>query len=105
MAGVFQRPAARRDLIEHYVFLADNGGETVADRFLTRAQESFTQILEQPLMGSPLASHRPELAGLRKWRVSDFEDILIFYLAHDRGISIIRALRGARGWWQLLGLA
>lgn len=76
MAGVFQRPAARRDLIEHYVFLADNGGETVADRFLTRAQESFTQILEQPLMGSPLASHRPELAGLRKWRVSDFEDIL-----------------------------
>ena len=78
MAEVFQRPAARRDLIEHYVYLAENAGETVADRFLTRAPESFSQLLEQPLMGSPLDSDRPELAGLRKWRVSDFEDILIF---------------------------
>ena len=105
MARVFQRPAARRDLIEHYVYLAEIAGERVADRFLTRAQESFSQILEQPLMGSLVASRRRELAGLRKWRVADFEDVLIFYLPHDRGISIIRVLRGARDWWQLLGLA
>lgn len=105
MAEVFQRPAARRDLIEHYVYLAENAGETVADRFLERAQENFSQILEQPLMGSPVVSRRPELAGLRKWRVSDFEDILIFYLPHDRGISVVRVLRGARDWWHFLGLA
>ncbi len=105
MARVFQRPAARRDLIEHYVYLAENAGERVADRFLEQAQESFSQILEQPLMGSPVASRRRELTGLRKWRVADFEDILIFYLPHDRGISIVRVLRGGRDWWQLLGLA
>ena len=56
-------------------------------------------------MGAPLVSRRPELAGLRKWRVSDFKDVLIFYLPHDRGISIVRVLRGARDWWHLLGLA
>ena len=105
MAGLFQRPAARRELIEHYVYLAENAGAAVADRFLERAQESFSQILEQPLIGSPVVSRRPELAGLRKWRVSDFEDVLIFYLPHDRRISIVRVLRGARDWWRLLGLA
>ena len=55
-------------------------------------------------MGSPVVLRRPELAGLRKWRVAGFEDILIFYIPHDRGISIVRVLRGARDWWQLLGL-
>jgi toxin ParE1/3/4 len=105
VAGVFQRPAARRDLIEHYVYLAENAGAAVADRFLERAQQGFSQILEQPLMGAPLVSRRPELAGLRKWRVSDCKDVLSFYLPHDRGISIVRVLRGARDWWHLLGLA
>jgi toxin ParE1/3/4 len=104
VAEVFQKPASRRDLIENYVYLAEYAGAAVADRFLERAQVSFSQILEQPLMGSPVVSRRPELAGLRKWRVSDFEDVLIFYLPHDRGISIVRVLRGTRDWWHLLGL-
>jgi toxin ParE1/3/4 len=94
VTGVFQRPAARRDLIEHYVYLAENAAETLADRFLTRAQESFSQDPRQPLMSSPVASRRRALAGLRKWRVADFEDILIFWFVCRQNL-----------WVKLLALA
>jgi toxin ParE1/3/4 len=33
MGTVYRRSTARRDLIAHYVYLAENAGEVVADRF------------------------------------------------------------------------
>lgn len=89
MATVFKRPAARRDLVEHYVYLAENAGVDTADRFLTCAEQSFADLLGQPGMGAPLTSNRARLAGVRKWHVKEFDNFLIFYLAHSRGISVI----------------
>jgi toxin ParE1/3/4 len=37
-----------------------------------------------------------ELAGLRKWRMKDFDNVLIFYLAHPNGVSIVHILHAAR---------
>lgn len=105
MSTVFKRPAARRDLVKHYVDLAENAGLSTADRFLKCAEESFANLLAQPQMGAPLNSNRAALAGMRKWRVKDFDSFLIFYLPHSRGISIIRVLHAARAWWELLGIA
>lgn len=104
MAAIFKRPAARRDLVERYVYLAENAGIETAERFLASAEESFAELLFQPRMGIPLDSSRRELAGLRKWQVKKFENTLIFYLPHSRGISIIRVLYAARDWWDLLGI-
>ena len=104
MTTIFKRPAARRDLIEHYVYLAENAGIETADRFLARTEETLAALLAQPRMGAPLDSRHPEVANLRKWRVTDFENVLIFYLPHSRGISVVRVLYGARDWWELLGL-
>jgi toxin ParE1/3/4 len=44
------------------------------------------------------------LSGLRRWPVREFENVLIFYLPRDDGISVVRVLHGARDWWSLLGL-
>jgi toxin ParE1/3/4 len=66
MAKVFKRPAARRDLIEHYVRIATDSGLDTADRFLVRAEESVADLLGQRRMGAPLYSARAGLAGLRK---------------------------------------
>jgi len=104
MAGIVTRPAARRDLVEHYVYLAENAGEEIADRFLANAEASFTGLTEYPEMGAPLSLRRPELAGLRKWQVKDFEKFLIFYLPSSDGVSIIRVLHAAQDWWGLLGI-
>jgi toxin ParE1/3/4 len=105
MRRVYRRPAARRDLIEHYCYLAANAGEAIADRFLSQVEASFDDLLEQPEVGAPLTLRHPELTGLRKWRVKDFDNYLIFYLPHPNGVSMIRILHAARDWWSLLGIA
>ena len=84
MGRVYRRPGARRDLIAHYVCLAENAGDAVADRFLDQVESSFTDLLSQPLMGALLALRNPELAGLRQWRVHGFDHFLIFYLPRGR---------------------
>jgi toxin ParE1/3/4 len=102
---VYKRAAARRDLVQHFVYLAENAGLDTADRFLTNAERCFNELAQQPEMGSPLTFKRAELAGMRKWRVPDFENFLVFYLPRSDGISVVRVLYAARDWWSLLGIA
>jgi len=70
MPKVHQHEAARRDLIEHVLYLAEAAGLATAERFLDKAEAeaSFKQLAEHPKMGSPLTLRPPQLAGLRKWR-------------------------------------
>ena len=103
MPRVFQRAAARRDLVEHFVYLAEHASLDTAERFLAHAEASFNDLAEQPMMGAPLTLKPPELAGVRKWRVKDFDNYLIFYLPRADGVSIVRVLYAARDWWSLLG--
>jgi toxin ParE1/3/4 len=101
---VYKRAAARRDLVQHFVYLVENAGLDTADRFLANAERCFTKLAQQPQMGSPLTLKRPELAGMRKWRVPDFENFLVFYVPRSDGISVVRVLYAALDWWSLLGM-
>jgi len=104
MPTVFQRAAARNDLMEHFVYLAENAGLNVAERFLTNAEASFNDLAEQPKMGAQLKLKNPLLHEMRKWRVRDFDNHLIFYMPRQDGVSIVRVLHGAMDWWRLLGI-
>lgn len=104
MPKVYQRAAARRDLVEHFIYLAENVDPEIAERFLAMAEASFNDLTGQPMIGVPLTLRHPDLAGLRKWRVNDFDNFLIFYLPRPDGVSIVRVLHAARDWWSLLGL-
>ena len=104
MASVHRRAAARRDLIAHAAHLAENVGEGTAERFLDKAEATFEALAAQPTMGAPLTLRRPELAGLRKWRIDGFDNHLIFYLPRPDGVSIVRVLHAARKWESLLGV-
>lgn len=86
MPRVTKREAARRDLIEHFVYLAEEAGPDVAERFLANAEASFN-----------------DLANLRKWRIKGFDNHLVFYEPRPGGVSIVRVLHAARDWWGLLG--
>ena len=103
MPSVAKREAARRDLVEHFVYLAENGGLNVAERFLDRAEASFADLARQPMIGAPLTLKHPDLAGMRKWRIKDFDNYLVFYQPRPNGVSIVRVLHAARDWWSLLG--
>ena len=104
MPKVRQRAAARRDLVEHFVYLAENAGPDTAERFLANVETSFNDLASQPMLGAPLTSQHPALASLRKWRIKDFDNHLIFYLPRPDGVSIVRVLHAARDWWNLLGI-
>jgi toxin ParE1/3/4 len=98
------RAAARRDLVDHYAYLAETAGIATADRFLLAAESSFALLATQKLMGPALATNRPPLRGIRKWAVGGFPYVLVFYKPRRGGISVIRVLHGSRDWWGLLGL-
>lgn len=104
MPRIYQRAAAERDLVEQFVYLAENAGMDVAERFLANAEASFNDLAGLPMMGAPLSLQDPLLAGLRKWAVKDFENHLIFYLPRSDGVSIIRVLHAGSDWWTLLGI-
>ncbi len=105
MSRVYRRAAARRDLVEHYVYLAENAGEDTAERFLTQAEDTFQSLVDQREIGSPLQLRDSRLTGLRKWRIQDFENFLVFYLPKNDGVSIVRVLYAAQDWWNLIGIA
>ncbi len=105
MPTVHKREAAARDLIELFVYLAENAGLDTAERFLVQAEASFTALSRQPRMGAPLTLRHPELANIRKWRVKGFDNHLVFYEPRHDGVSIVRVLHAASDWWGVLGLA
>jgi toxin ParE1/3/4 len=104
MIGVHKRSAAKRDLVAHYIYLAENAGLEVAERFLLQTEKSFAALSRHPKMGVALELRRPELTGIRKWPVKGFENFLIFYRPRPKGVSIVRVLHGSQDWWSLLGL-
>ena len=104
MAQVHKRATAKRDLVHHYVYLAENASLETAERFLLQADASFADLARHPEMGTALAVSRPELTGMRKWQVKGFEKSLIFYLPRPQGVSIVRVLHAAQDWWSLLGI-
>ena len=104
MPAISKREAAKRDLVEHFVYLAENASIDVAERFLSKAEESFNDLAHQPLMGAPLTLKHPDLANIRKWRVKGFDNHLVFYEPRPNGVSIVRVLHAASDWWGLLAI-
>jgi toxin ParE1/3/4 len=102
MPTVYQYAAAKRDLVEQFVYLAEESGLDTAERFLTNAEASFNDLARQPMIGAPLTLRHPDLVGIRKWPITDFENHLIFYLPHPDGVTIVRVLHAARDWWGML---
>ena len=104
MAALEKSNQARADLVAHYVYLYEEAGVSVADRFLDNAETSFALLVEHPQIGAPLTLRAPELAGMRKWKVDGFPNHLIFYMPEPSSVVIVRVLHGAQDWWQILGL-
>ena len=78
--------------------MAENAGLDIADRFLTNTEADFNNLAGQPLIGVLLTLRHPALAGMRKWRIKDFENHLVFYLPNADGVSMVRVLHVARDW-------
>lgn len=60
MPTVYKRAAAKRDLVENYVYLAEHAGIETAERFLSSANESFNDLAPASWNGNMLILARSE---------------------------------------------
>ena len=91
-----KRPAAQRDLLEHFVALGERAGEATALRFLQAAEDTFAELAAMPGMGRTEDFANPRLTGMRRWRVRGFDNYLIFYQPLSQGIEVLRVVYGTR---------
>ena len=96
MARVLKRATARRDLMEHFIFLAENASLNVARRFLQNVNASFEGLAAMPELGAARTFRSPRFATVRMWPVRGFERYLLFYRPIEEGVEILRVLHGAR---------
>jgi toxin ParE1/3/4 len=104
MRRILKREAAKRDLIEQWVWYAENASMSIADSFLKAVETTLGLLSCHPESGRLAPVTRAELDGIRRFPVSDgFERVLLFYFALPDGIDLVRVLHGSRDLERLLG--
>lgn len=90
------RPRARLDLLEQFLYLADQATAEVAARYFAAVDQTCARLAKQPLSGTPYDSGVARLEGMRRVPVSGFTKYLLFYVPRAGGIDVVRVLHGAR---------
>jgi toxin ParE1/3/4 len=96
ISSVNQRPRARLDALEQFVYFGEQAGVDVAERYLDALDKTCALLAQQPQVGRAYDSGISRLTGLRRFRVKGFEHYVIFYLARKGGIDVVRVLHGSR---------
>jgi toxin ParE1/3/4 len=96
------RPKADRDLDDQAYYYATEATPEVGHRFLLAAHDTFALLATRPNMGWQSRLKHPGLEGLRVFRVTGFEKILILYLPLLDGVEILRVVHGSRNLQALL---
>ncbi len=97
MARVLKREAAKRDLIQQWVWYAETANIEVADRFLTAVDSTLEMLASQPESGPRTFTTKTTLHGMRRCPVSNgFEKILLFYFPLHDGVDRVRVVHGSR---------
>ena len=98
------RRAARRDMVRYFGWLETEAGTDTAERFMAAADHTFAKLAPSPQIGLSIESHNVNLAGVRKWRIDGFGNMLVFYSPRANGVLILRVLHSSQDWWTILGL-
>ena len=96
------RPKADQDLDDQAFYYATEGSAEIGHRFLVSAHETFSLLSTQPEMGWNPKLRLRELHGLRLFRVTGFEKILILYRPLENGVEILRVIHGSQNIRRLL---
>jgi toxin ParE1/3/4 len=102
MARVLKREAAKRDLIRHFVYLAETASLEVARRFKEAVRTTFSKLAETRGMGTPGKVRHGRYADVRLWRVGGFERYLIAYRPFKDGVVIERVFHAAQDYRRVL---
>jgi toxin ParE1/3/4 len=90
MARVTKTVQAERDLLEIWVYVAEQSSLEAADRLLRTIDAQCDILADLPGMGR---AREELLSGLRSFPIGKY---LLYYRRTDEGISLLRVLHGAR---------
>ena len=97
-----QRPAARRDFIRHYVYLAGHASLDVAKRFRDAVEHTYNNLARMPGMGVPHKLRSGRHAGVRLWRLRDFNNYWIAYHPRADGVAIERLFHAKQDYTRVM---
>jgi toxin ParE1/3/4 len=95
-------PIVEDELWGIWQFIARDNPEA-ATRVVEAAFETFQALAANPGLGRPRAMGNPRLAGIRSFRVSGFDNYLIFYRPVPAGVQVHHVYHGARDLEALFG--
>ena len=94
--SVTQRPGARLDLLQQFIYFAEQGGLDLAERYYASVDATCALLLKFPRSGVRYPASAGGIPELRRVPVTGFEHLLIFYTHHRGGIDVVRVLHAAR---------
>lgn len=95
-------PIVEDELWSIWRFIARDNPDA-ATRVVEAAYETFGTLAANPELGRPRKFRNPRLLGIRSFRVSGFDNYLIFYRAVNDGIQVLHVYHGARDLESLFG--
>lgn len=96
MSNYHESSKARRDLIRIYNHIADESGESRADKYLKKLEKTMQTLAASPSMGTSRSYAPPGVLAFPK------DDYMIFYRQQGETIEIFRVLHAARDLENLL---
>jgi plasmid stabilization system protein ParE len=94
-------PCVEDELWAIWAFIARDNPDAATD-VIEAAYETFKELADNPNLGRPKKfSHR--LKDIRSWRVSGFDNYLIFYRPVPGGVQVLHVYHGARNIDALFG--
>jgi toxin ParE1/3/4 len=100
---ILRREAAKRDLINHFVYIGEHHSLDRARRFREAVESSFHLLAENPLIGASRRFANPRYDDIRFWPIRDFREYLVFYRPLPNGVQVERVLHARMDYRRALG--
>jgi toxin ParE1/3/4 len=91
MPDVLVTPAAENDLLNIWLYIAQENGDA-ANRVYWAAEKTFETLVATPRIGMLYHTKRVQLKDVRFLLISSFQNYIIYYQEYLEGIKIIRVL-------------
>jgi plasmid stabilization system protein ParE len=101
--GAIHRSWSNSSILEQFIYLGEKASVEVAERYFAAVAETSELLVTQPRSGAPYESGIEKLAGLRRMPVKGFGSYLLFYMPRARGIDVVRVLRASRDIENIFG--
>jgi len=87
--------AADADIDEQFAYIAERNFDA-ALRYYDAVGKTLHRLAEMPMPGRIQPANNLRLVGMRRLAVIGYSNYLIFYIASDQELRVVRVLHGAR---------